>query len=62
MQGLVSAPLKLITWAFVICILGISFDSLLLMDNTTRFWLLIALVVVAFVLGGAVALKSMTKW
>jgi len=56
------APLKLVTWAFVICLIGIAFDSLLLMDDTTRYWVLIALVVVAVVSGGAVAIKSMSRW
>jgi hypothetical protein len=39
-----------------------AFDSLLLMDDTARFWLLVALVVVVLVVGVAVTLKSMTKW
>ena len=62
MRGVVPSTLKPVAWVFVICLLGIAFDSLLLMDDTTRYWVLVALLVVVFVLGSAVALRSMTKW
>ena len=54
--------MKPVAWAFVILLVGISFDSLLLMDNTTRYWLLVALVITTLVLVGAMALKSIRNW
>ncbi len=54
--------MKPITWLLVISLIGIAFDSLLLMDDTTRFWLLIALVIFVVCLAGFAAAKSMSLW
>ena len=53
--------MKPVAWAFVILLIGISFDSLLLMDNTTRYWLLVALMIMRLKVVAPRSLRSLSS-